>query len=185
MQAFSLWLLRLVTGVAVVVYVVLRYLVLGQKLLHAEVGQLRMLPWLPRCEPEGSGCWNDLCCWMWIRVERRLAETHSGCFSVKYWNLLITSCLCWTRSRCDSGPGSGPADSLLVGNICTAAVKGLRLPVSSFTIFWRWRLSADEEFTTTEETPQHSCHRSSVLRTSCLSWWSFKHKILNTQFLWL
>lgn len=47
MQAFSLWLLRLVTGVAVVVYVVLRYLVLGQKLLHAEVGQLRMLPWLP------------------------------------------------------------------------------------------------------------------------------------------
>lgn len=53
MQAFSLWLLRLVTGVAVVV---LRYLVLGQKLLHAEVGQLRMLPWLPRCEPEGSGC---------------------------------------------------------------------------------------------------------------------------------
>lgn len=44
MQAFSLWLLRLVTGVAVVVYVVLRYLVLGQKLLHAEVGQLRMLP---------------------------------------------------------------------------------------------------------------------------------------------
>lgn len=56
MQAFSLWLLRLVTGVAVVVYVVLRYLVLGQKLLHAEVGQLRMLPWLPRCEPEGLGC---------------------------------------------------------------------------------------------------------------------------------